>query len=169
MKKTLFAFSVTVVLSIAVFLAIGLSGCDWFNTTILGKPSQTELDEREKQRKDELSRLDSIRNAEAEKLANLEAKEAAEANGNETATKSNGAYHIIVGCYEEQINVNNMLNTLKSNGYSNATSFPMGGLTAVSAGSFGSEREAMNEIDKMYDKEFTEEIEDDIWVFNKKS
>ncbi|MDR1056618.1 MAG: SPOR domain-containing protein [Prevotellaceae bacterium] len=165
MKKTLFAFSVTVVLSIAIFLAIGLSGCDWFNTTILGKPSQIELAEKEKQRQQELSQLDSIRKVEAQKLANLEAKSAslvAETNG------ANKPWHVIMGCYEEQANVSNMMNNLKTIGY-NPYTLNMGHLTAVSAAGFDTEQEAWSEKYKIEEKEyeFAEEIEDEIWVYRK--
>ena len=172
MKKTLFAFSVTVVLSIAVFLTIGLTGCDWFNTTILGKPSQTELAEREKQRQEQLTQLDSVRRAEAEKLANLQAKNSLHSDGNGDNSNNHGgggkSYHVILGCYEEQANIDNMITFLKEKGY-NPYTFPIGGLTAVAAVSFDTEQQAMAEIYKMEDRDFSEdlELEDDIWVYKK--
>lgn len=159
MKKTLFAFSVTVVFSIAVFFAIGLSGCDWFNTAILGKPSQTELAEREKQRQNELNRMDSIRRAETEKYVNLESKNVALADNKSDISKP---YQVVLGCYEEQANINNMMNTLKQHGYTPYT-FSIGGLTAVAAAGFDTESQAIAEMNKIENKDFCE----DIWVYKK--
>jgi cell division septation protein DedD len=166
MKKTLFAFSVTVVLSIAVFLAIGLTGCDWFNTTILGKPSQTELAEKEKQRQQELNQLDSIRRAAAQQLAELENKNSQQQT--KTGNDDKKPWHVIVSCYEEKVNVDNMMAQLKSIGYEPYT-LPMGNLTAVSAAGFDTEQEAWGLKNKLEDSdyEFVGEIEDEIWVYKK--
>ncbi|MDR1897210.1 MAG: hypothetical protein LBR10_10515, partial [Prevotellaceae bacterium] len=134
MKKTLIAFSVTVMMAITVLLAIGFTGCDWFNTNVLNKPNKSELEAREKESKQ--AELDSIRKAERAKLAALEAKEKELAQ-----TQVGKPYHIIVGAFEEQVNANNMDNLFKSNGYSTEM-FNYGGLIHVSAISFETLQEA---------------------------
>ena len=154
------AFSVTVVLSITLFLVVGLSGCDWFNTSVLGKPGKAELAERERQDKEKIRLLDSMRTAAAEKLAELQERD----NKTQTAVEADKQYHIIVGSYEEQENADRMFNTFKSHGY-NPSLIRMGDLTCVSAKSYDTLAEAERELENFLDLDYCPE---DAWVYRKR-
>lgn len=154
MKKTIIAFSVTVMLSIILFLSIGLTGCDWFNTSILGKSKKEELEDKASYKEN----LDSIRNAERLKYEALVAQEREQAN-NQTPKP----YHVIVGAFEERPNADNMFNLFKSNGYSPVL-FDYGGLTHVSAVSFETLHEAETALKNMLDLNYCPE---DAWIFKK--
>lgn len=154
MKKTIIAFSVTVMLSIILFLGIGLTGCDWFNTSILGK-SKKEVTE---EKADGKENLDSIRNAERLKYEALIAQEKEQAK-NQTPKP----YHIIVGAFEEKPNADNMSDLFKSNGYSPVL-FDYGGLTHVSAVSFETLQEAETALRNMLNLSYCPE---DAWIFKK--
>jgi hypothetical protein len=152
MKKIIIAFSVTVMIAILLFLAIGLTGCEWFNTSVLGKSNKDVLEVQEAEK----DNLDSIRQAEKIKLEEMMAREREQAN-NQTPKP----YHIIVGAFEEQPNADNMFNLFKSNGYS-PVMFNYGGLTHVSAVSFETLHEAETALRNMLDLSYCPE---DAWVF----
>jgi hypothetical protein len=154
MKKTIIAFSVTVMLSIILFLSIGLSGCDWFNTSILGKSKKEGLDEKASYKED----LDSIRNAERLKYEALVAQEKEQAK-NQTPKP----YHVIVGAFEEKPNADNMFDLFKSKGYSPLL-FDYGGLTHVSAVSFETLHEAETALRNMLELDYCPE---DAWIFKR--
>jgi predicted Holliday junction resolvase-like endonuclease len=154
MKKIIIAFSVTVMISIAVFLAIGLTGCEWFNTSVLHKSSK-EVSEEETVEKEN---LDSIRKAEQMKLAEIMAREQEQAKN-----QAPKPYHIIVGAFEEQPNADNMFNLFKSNGY-NPLRFDYGGLTHISAVSFESLHEAETALRNMLNLSYCPE---DAWIFKR--
>ncbi|MDR0725268.1 MAG: SPOR domain-containing protein [Prevotellaceae bacterium] len=154
MKKIIIAFSVTVMISIAVFLAIGLTGCEWFNTNVLSK-SNREVSEEEIVEKEN---LDSIRKAEQMKLAEIMAREQEQAKN-----QIPKPYHIIVGAFEEKPNADNMFNLFKSNGY-NPVRFDYGGLTHISAVSFESLQEAETALRNMLNLSYCPE---DAWIFKR--
>lgn len=158
MKKTLIAFSVTVMLAITLLLGIGLTGCDWFNKNVLGKQTQQELEAIGEQQKDH--ELDSIRQAALAKSAELEAKDKELA---EQSKNVNKPYHIIVGAFEEQENVDNMVALFKSHGY-NTQTFRMDYLTCVSAISFETVREAETALQNMLELDYCPE---DAWVYKR--
>jgi cell division septation protein DedD len=155
MKKIIIALSVTVMLSIALFLGIGLTGCDWFNTSILGKSSKETID---KEKEAPQAELDSIRKVELAKLAALEAKEQEQAKAQVVKP-----YHIIVGAFEEKPNADNMSELFKSNGY-NTYLFDYGGLTHVSAISFETLSEAETALQNMLELSYCPE---DAWIFKR--
>lgn len=159
MKKTLIAFSVTIMLSIALLLGVGLSACDWFNTSVLGKPSQEEIAKKAELQLRTESRRDSMRLAEIANRNALQSNEEQQAN----LDFSSKPFHLIVGCYEEQSNVDGMLATLKAKGFQ-ANTFKLGGLTCVSAISYKTLLEAETELDKLMDNDF---CPDDAWVYRK--
>jgi hypothetical protein len=154
MKKIIIAFSVTVMIAIAVFLAIGLTGCEWFNTSVLGKASK-EVSEEETIDKEN---LDSIRKAEQIKLAEIMAREQEQAKN-----QAPKPYNIIVGAFEEKPNADNMFNLFKSNGY-NPVMFDYGGLTHVSAVSFETLPEAETALRNMLNLSYCPE---DAWIFKR--
>jgi hypothetical protein len=154
MKKIVIAFSVTVMLAIVLLLGLGLTGCEWFNTSVLGKPKKAVLEEKIVDKEN----LDSIRNAERIKYEALIAKEKEEAENQVPKP-----YHIIVGAFEEKPNADNMSNLFKSNGY-NPVLFNYGGLTHVSAVSFGTLHEAETALRNMLDLSYCPE---DAWIFKK--
>jgi hypothetical protein len=154
MKKIIIAFSVTVMLAITLFLAIGLTGCDWFNTSVLGKSSK----EATKEKVVDKENLDSIRNAERLKYETLLAKEQEEAK-----KQVSKPYHIIVGAFEEKPNADNMSDLFKSNGY-NPVMFNYGGLTHVSAISFETFHEAETALRSMLNLSYCPE---DAWIFKR--
>lgn len=146
-------------LSITMFLVVGLSGCDWFNTAVLGKPGKAEIAENERQEQEETRRWDSIRNAEAKKLAELrerDEKERAEAAANKP-------YHIIVGSYEEQVNADRMFNLFKSHGY-NPVMIRLADLTCVSAKSYSTLAEAESALRDFLKLDYCPE---DAWIHHK--
>jgi hypothetical protein len=141
-------------LAITLVLGIGFTGCDWFNTAILGK---TKKDVSEEKALDN-ENLDSIRKAEQIKLAELMAKEQEQAQ-NQTPKP----YHIIVGAFEEKPNADNVFNVFKSNGYSPVL-FDYGGLTHVAAVSFETLPEAETALRNMLDLSYCPE---DAWIFKR--
>jgi hypothetical protein len=141
-------------LSIILFLVIGLTGCDWFNTNILGKSNK----EPAKEKIAEIENLDSIRNAERIKYEALMAKEQEQAE--EQVYKP---YHIIVGAFEEIRNADNMFNLFKSHGY-NPVLFNYGGLTHVSAVSFATFQEASIALRNMLNLDYCPE---EAWIFKR--
>ncbi|MDR1169909.1 MAG: SPOR domain-containing protein [Prevotellaceae bacterium] len=154
MKKIIIAFSVTVMLAIILLLGLGLTGCDWFNTSVLGKSKKAVSEERIADKEN----LDSIRNAERIKYEALIAKEKEDAK-NQTPKP----YHIIVGAFEERPNADNMSNLFRSNGYSPLL-FDYGGLTHVSAVSFETLQEAETALRNMLNLSYCPE---DAWVFKR--
>lgn len=156
MKKTLIAFSVTVMLSIILFLTIGLTGCEWFNTSVLGKPNKTELEAKEKAARDEAVR-DSTRKAEQAKYDALLAKEKEEA-----AKKVSLPFNIIVGAFEEFPNADNMVSFYQSKGF-NPQTFDFGGLRHVSAVSFETMVEAERALENLLETDYCEEA----WIFKR--
>jgi hypothetical protein len=155
MKKTIIAFSVTVMLSIILFLGIGLTGCDWFNTSVLGKSDKKEAAKKETVTEN----LDSIRNAERLKYEALMEKEKEQQAQNQAPKP----YNIIVGAFEERPNADNMSDLFKSNGYSPVL-FDYGGLTHVSAVSFETLREAETALRSMLQLSYCPE---DAWIFKR--
>ncbi|MDR3246200.1 MAG: SPOR domain-containing protein [Prevotellaceae bacterium] len=154
MKKIIIAFSITVMLAIAVLLGVGLTGCDWFDSSVLGKkPAETQASSESTEK-----HMDSIRNAERAKYAELEAKEKELAKSQVVKP-----YHIIVGAFEEKPNADNMSNLFKSNGYSTVL-FDYGGLTHVSAISFETVQEAETALRNMLKLSYCPE---DAWIFKK--
>ncbi|MDR1584473.1 MAG: SPOR domain-containing protein [Prevotellaceae bacterium] len=154
MKKIIIAFCVTVMLSIALFLTIGLTGCDWFNTSILGKSNKELL----KEKVTDKENLDSIRNAERLKYEALVEKEK-----EQIKKQVYKPYHIIVGAFEERPNADNMSDLFKSNGY-NPVLFDYGGLIHVAAVSFETLQEAEVALRNMIDLSYCPE---DAWIFKK--
>jgi hypothetical protein len=154
MKKIIIAFSVTVMLAIILLLGLGLTGCDWFNTSVLRKQNKAISEEKAADREN----LDSIRNAERIKYEALEALEREQAKN-----QSPKPYHIIVGAFEEQPNANNMSSLFKSNGY-NPVLFDYGGLTHVSAVSFETLQEAETALRNMLNLNYCPE---DAWIFKR--
>jgi hypothetical protein len=154
MKKIIIAFSATVMISIAVFFAIGLTGCEWFNKSVLGKAPK-EVSEKEAIEKEN---LDSIRKVEELKLAEIVAREQEEAKN-----QMPKPYNIIVGAFEEKPNADNMFNLFKANGY-NPVMFDYGGLTHVSAVSFETLHEAETALQNMLDLSYCPE---DAWIFKR--
>jgi hypothetical protein len=154
MKKIIIAFSVTVMLAIILLLGLGLTGCDWFNTSVLGKQKKV-LSEGKVTDKEN---LDSIRNAERIKYEALEALEREQAK-NQTSKP----YHIIVGAFEEKPNADNMSDLFKSNGYSPVL-FNYGGLTHVAAVSFETLQEAEIALRNMLSQSYCPE---DAWIFKR--
>ena len=142
-----------------MFLVVGLSGCDWFNTSVLGKPGKAELAERERQDKEKIRLLDSMRTAAAEKLAELQERD----NKAQAVTEIDKPYHIIVGSYEEQENIDRMFNAFKSHGY-NPILIRMGDLTCVSAKSYDTLAEAERELENFLELDYCPE---DAWVYHK--
>jgi hypothetical protein len=153
MRKIVIAFSVTVMLAIVLFLGIGLTGCDWFNTSVLGKSGKEAMEEVA-----EKENLDSIRNIERLKYEALIAKEKEEAQNQRPKP-----YNIIVGAFEERPNADNMSALFKSNGY-NPVLFDYGGLTHVSAVSFETLQEAETALRNMLNLSYCPE---DAWIFKK--
>jgi hypothetical protein len=156
MKKIIIAFSVTVMISIAVFLAIGLTGCEWFNTSVLGK-SYKEISEEEAVEKENLDSIRQVEKARQMKLAEM-AREMEQAKD-----QTPKPYHIIVGAFEEKPNADNMFNLFKSNGY-NPVRFDYGGLTHISAVSFESLHEAETALRNMLNLSYCPE---DAWIFKR--
>ncbi|MDR2382567.1 MAG: SPOR domain-containing protein [Prevotellaceae bacterium] len=154
MKKIIIAFSVTVMISIAVFLAIGLTGCEWFNTSVLGKSPKEVLEEEVFEEEN----LDSLRKAEQIKVVEFMAREQELAKNQKPKP-----YHIIVGAFEEKPNADNMFNLFKSNGY-NPVMFDYGGLTHISAISFESLQEAETALRNMLNLSYCPE---DAWIFKR--
>jgi hypothetical protein len=152
MKKTLIAFSATVMIAI-VFLLIGLTGCEWFDTSILRKTKKETVENLP-----DKENLDSIRNAERLKYEALMAKEREQAK--EMTPKP---YHIIVGAFEERPNANGMADLFRSNGY-NPVLFDYGGLTHVSAVSFETLHEAETALRNMLDLSYCPE---EAWIFKR--
>ncbi|MDR1130668.1 MAG: SPOR domain-containing protein [Prevotellaceae bacterium] len=153
MKKIIIAFSVTVMLAILLLLGLGLTGCDWFNTSVLGKSkavSEEKISDKEN--------LDSIRNAERIKYEELVAMEKEQAKN-----QAPKPYHIIVGAFEEKPNADNMSSLFKSNGY-NPVLFNYGGLTHVSAVSFETLQEAETALRNMLNLSYCPE---DAWIFKR--
>jgi len=142
-------------LSIALFLVVGLTGCDWFNTSVLGKTSKETV---AKEKEAAQAELDSIRKVELAKLAALEEKEKEQANAQVVKP-----YHIIVGAFEEQPNADSMSELFKSNGY-NTYLFDYGGLTHVSAISFETLSEAEKALENMLELSYCPE---DAWIFKR--
>jgi hypothetical protein len=157
MKKTFIAFSVTVGLSILLFLSIGLTGCDWFNTSVLRKPGKEEL--ARKERDAQKAELDSIRKIELAKLEALKAQEQEEAERSRNVYKP---FHIIVGAFEEFQNAENMVGLYKSKGYSPET-FDIGGLRHVSAISFETRPDAETALSNILEMDYCEEA----WILRK--
>jgi hypothetical protein len=141
-------------LAITLFLGIGLSGCDWFNTNVLGKSNKEVKEEKVTSAEN----LDSIRNAERLKYVALKAQE--EELAKNQAPKP---YQIIVGAFEEKPNADNMSKLFKSNGY-NPVLFDYGGLTHVSAVSFETLQEAETALRSMLNLSYCPE---DAWIFKK--
>jgi hypothetical protein len=154
MRKIVIAFSVTVMLAIALFLVIGLTGCDWFNTSVLGKSNKEATEEKVTEKEN----LDSIRNVERLKYEALIAKEKEQAQNQVPKP-----YHIIVGAFEERPNADNMSALFKSNGY-NPVLFDYGGLTHVAAVSFETLQEAETALRNMLNLSYCPE---DAWIFKK--
>ncbi|MDR1339548.1 MAG: SPOR domain-containing protein [Prevotellaceae bacterium] len=154
MKKIIIAFSVTVMLAILLLLGLGLSGCDWFNTSVLGKSKKEASEEKISDKEN----LDSIRNAERIKYEALEALEREQAKN-----QAPKPYHIIVGAFEEKPNADNMSSLFKSNGY-NPVLFNYGGLTHVSAVSFETFHEAETALRNMLNLSYCPE---DAWIFKR--
>jgi hypothetical protein len=154
MKKIIIAFSVTVMIAILLFLTVGLTGCEWFNTSVLGK-SNKEVSEETSIEQD---KLDSIRQAEKLKLEAMVAREQEEARNQVPKP-----YHIIVGAFEEKPNADNTFSLFKANGY-NPVMFDYGGLTHVSAVSFETLQEAETALRNMLNLSYCPE---DAWVFKR--
>jgi cell division septation protein DedD len=154
MKKIVIAFSVTVMLAIALLLGLGLMGCDWFNTSVLGKSKKETTEKRDVEKEKE----DSTRNAEFLKVKELLAREEEQAKN-----KAPNPYHIIVGAFEEKPNADNMSALFKSNGY-NTVLFDYGGLTHVSAISFETLQEAETALRNMLNLSYCPE---DAWIFKR--
>jgi hypothetical protein len=152
MKKIIIAFAVTAMIAVTLVVGIGLTGCEWFNTSVLGK-SNKEVSEEKTVEKDN---LDSIRQAERIKLEEMVAREKEQAK-NQTPKP----YHIIVGAFEEKPNADNMFDLFKSNGYT-PVMFDYGGLTHVSAVSFETFHEAETALRNMLKLSYCPE---DAWVF----
>jgi hypothetical protein len=152
MKKIIIAFSVTVMIAILLFLAIGFTGCEWFDTSVLGKSNRDVLEVQEVGK----DILDSIRQVEKIKLEEMMAREREQAK-NQTPKP----YHIIVGAFEEKPNADNTFDLFKSNGYS-PIMFDYGGLTHVSAVSFETLHEAETALQNMLDLSYCPE---DAWIF----
>jgi hypothetical protein len=150
MKKTLIAFSATVMIAI-LFLLAGLVGCEWFDSSVLGK-TKKDVTETFPDREN----LDSIRNAERIKYEALMAQEK-----EQVKDMMPKPYHIIVGAFEERPNAEGMSNLFKSNGY-NPVLFDYGGLTHVSAVSFETLQEAETALRNMLDLSYCPE---DAWIF----
>ncbi|MDR0559395.1 MAG: SPOR domain-containing protein [Prevotellaceae bacterium] len=157
MKKTLIAFSVTMMLSVVLFLGIGLTGCDWFNTNVLGKQSVAEQEALEAEALEQ-ARMDSIRKAESENLEAMRAKE----RELEEASNAVKPYHIIVGAFEEPQNADNMVEFYKSKGF-NPTMFDYGGLRHVAAASFQTQSEADRAMEELNNTDYCEEA----WIFKR--
>jgi uncharacterized membrane protein YcjF (UPF0283 family) len=154
MKRIIIAFSVTVMIAIAVFLAIGLTGCEWFNTSVLSKSNKEVSDEEIVEKEN----LDSIHKAEQMKLAEIMAREQEQAKN-----QAPKPYNIIVGAFEETPNADNMFNLFKSNGY-NPVRFDYGGLTHISAVSFETLQEAETALRNMLNLSYCPE---DAWIFKR--
>ncbi|MDR2286813.1 MAG: SPOR domain-containing protein [Prevotellaceae bacterium] len=154
MKKIVIAFSVTVMLAIALLLGVGITGCDWFNTSVLGK-SKKEMTEKKDTEKEN---QDSIRRAELLKYEALKAREEEQAKNQVPKP-----YHIIVGAFEEKPNADNMSALFRSNGY-NTVLFDYGGLTHVSAISFETLQEAETALRNMLNLSYCPE---DAWIFKR--
>jgi hypothetical protein len=141
-------------LAIILVLGLGLTGCDWFNTSVLGKPKKVVSEEKVIDKEN----LDSIRNAERLKYEALEALEKEQAKN-----QAPKPYHIIVGAFEEKPNADNMSELFKSNGYS-PVQFDYGGLTHVSAVSFETLQEAETALRNMLNLSYCPE---EAWIFKR--
>ena len=140
-----------------MLLGIGLTGCDWFNESVLGKQNKADLEALEQEKRQ--SELDSIKRVETAKLEALLAKEKEQLQSN----PSKGPFHIIVGAFEEKENVDNTVSLFKTHGYS-VSVFNLGGLTHVSAISFETLREAETALKNMLKLDYCPE---DAWVLKR--
>ena len=104
-------------------------------------PSETELNE------DEIT--DQITEGLAESTTDNQAEQQEELIPDpQTPPVSNGNYHIIVGSFTNPSNAQNLAASLQSKGFSASVIGPVNAYHMVSFGSYPSQKEAMNNLDK---------------------
>lgn len=153
MKKTLIAFSVAVMLAISIFLVIGISGCEWFDTSVLNKPKKTDIEALEQKEKEA---------EEQRKLEEAQARFALEQVEKEEKEKQEvmKPYHVVLGCFEIKENAEKMITLLKSKGYS-PYEFKFGSYTCVSVKSYDTLHEAEKALEYFLTQDYCPE---DPWV-----
>ncbi|MDR3350570.1 MAG: hypothetical protein LBN98_02835 [Prevotellaceae bacterium] len=157
MKKILY-------IALPVAMLISLSGCDWFNTTFLGKPSKAELAkkaQREKARQDSIAEVQLQLTQEAEQQA-LEQQQAEEEAARLAAESKR--YHVVVGCFRVSSNADRMVGLLQSKGYNPKLMRFKNGFACISAASFNDIHTAYNEMNSLIrSSDFAPE---DTWVYD---
>ncbi len=154
MKKFLY-----IVLGCSMLLS--LNSCDWFNTTILGKPSKAEIAKKirlENQRKDSLARAQ-------QEAAQLRLQEEAEAATKaQLEAQQNMRYHVIVGCFKTPSNATRMMEKLTTKGFRPTSLKFKNGFDCISAQSFDDIHAAFNAMNAfMTNSDFAP---GDIWVYD---
>lgn len=138
-----------------------LSGCNWIRTQ-LGMPTSSELDmatQANLYAASEAASYDSLQKVKADSLALADSLKKAEI----PVTDFKYRYHVIVGSFKVQMNSQKMMEFLLNNGYKPAKINFKNGFTLVSAASFDTLQEAINEMHSIMDKDFSP---DDIWVYD---
>ena len=138
-----------------------LSSCDWFNSSILGKPSKSEQ---------ELARLEQARKDSLDMAAaNLELKEQAEESVSSEAIVNvvrpltGDRYHVIIGCFKVMENADNMMTLLEENDYTPQKVYFQNDYTCVSAASSDNVNEMYEVMSKMLQADFCPL---DIWIYD---
>ncbi len=154
MKKFLF-----VILSLSMLLS--LNSCDWFNSTILGKPSKAEI---AKKIRMENARKDSLANLEQEALQLRQQQEAEAAAAAQLEAERNQRYHVLVGCFKVKSNADRMMAKLSSKGFHPIALEFRSGFTCISAQSFSDIHVAYNAMNAlMKNSDF---CPGDVWVYD---
>jgi hypothetical protein len=122
-------------------MLLSLNSCEWFNTSILGKPSKAEIARRIKV---ENARKDSIAKAEQARLAEIERQKEEEAEREREEALRNQRYHVIFGCFKVSSNAERMVSLLESNGYTPVVLHFANGFSCVSIQSFSDIHTAYN-------------------------
>lgn len=147
-------------LLLASFLLLSLNSCEWFNTTILGKPSKAEIAMKIQREK---IRQDSLKNVEALAAAQMQEQEAA--NALQQEAQLNQRYHVMVGCFKVAANADRMMGKLQEKGYHPVSMKFKNGFTCISVQAFADVHAAYNAMQGLM-KGNNDFCPDDIWVYD---
>jgi hypothetical protein len=142
-------------------MLLSLNSCDWFNTTILGKPSKAEIAQRIKK---ENARKDSLAKVEKERLAEMERQRLELEEAARLEAQHNQRYHIIFGCFKVSTNTARMMTFLSDKGYNPLTLNFSNGFSCVSIQSFGDIHSAYNAMNGLM--RTTNFCPEDVWVYD---
>jgi len=150
---------------LACSMLLSLSSCDWFNTTILGKPSKAEIAKRiriENQRKDSLARVEQ--HAALMRQQQLEAEAAERREGEVQQGQHHMRYHVIIGCFRKNTNAERMMSRLQSQGYHPTSIKFKNGFDCISAQAFSDIHAAFNAMNALMRR--SDFAPGDIWVYD---